>query len=430
MIRRVSRLMGNWFCTGLLVTLTAQAQAKLTVKDAEAIALKNHPRVSVEMLRALAAGQVITEARSGLFPTVFGSLTGVAASDDARISAGGLNNPAIYDRFGAGLTVSQLITDFGRTRNLTASAKLGAQAQDESVQATRAEILLQVDRAYYSVLQSQAVLKVAEQTVAARQLVVDQVTALAQSKLKSQLDVSFATVNLADAKLLLVAAQNQEKATFAELSAAMGYQDQQSYELADEALPPAPPADLSQQVRDAIQQRPDLASLNLDFQSALKFVQAEKALQFPTLSGVGTMGLSHFYLPDFPDRYGAVGFNLNVPIFNGRLFSARRAEADFRAQAASQRLRDLENRIARDVRVAWLNAKNGFQRLDLTSELLDQAEKALDLAQQRYDLGLSSIVELSQAQLSQTAAQIESARAKYDYQTQTAVLHYQVGILR
>ena len=55
---------------------------------------------------------------------------------------------------------------------------------------------------------------------------------------------------------------------------------------------------------------------------------------------------------------------------------------------------------------------------------------AMDLAQQRYDLGLSSIVELSQAQLSKTAAQIESARAKYDYQTQTAVLHYQVGILR
>ena len=147
-----SRLMGNWFCAWLLATLTAQAQAKLTLRDAEATAIKNHPRVSAEMLRALAAGQVITEARSGFFPTFYGSFTGVAASDDARIAAGGLNNPAIYNRFGAGLTVSQLITDFGRTRNLTESAKLGAQAQDETVQATRAEILLQVDRAYYGVV--------------------------------------------------------------------------------------------------------------------------------------------------------------------------------------------------------------------------------------------------------------------------------------
>jgi outer membrane protein len=420
----------RWFCAWLLVSLSAQAQTKLTIKDAETVALKNHPRVSAEMLRALAAGQLITETRSAFFPTVFGSLTGAAASDSARIAAGGLNNPEIYDRFATGLTVSQLITDFGRTRNLSRSAQLGAQAQNETVEATRAEILLQVDRAYFAVLQSQAVLKVAEQTVAARQLVVDQVTALAQSKLKSELDVSFAQVNLSDARLLLVAAQNQEKAAFAELSAAMGYQDQQTYELADEALPPAPPADLPEQVREAIQQRPELASLNLSYQSAVKFAQAEKALQFPTVSGVGTMGLSHFYLPDFPDRYGAVGFNVNVPIFNGHLFSARRAEADLRAQAASQNLRDLENRIARDVRVAWLNARNAFQRLDLTSELLDQAEKALDLAQQRYSLGLSSIVELSQAELNKTGAQIESARARYDYQTQIAVLHYQVGTLR
>src|SRR5215831_9209987 len=153
----VCRLMGNWFCTWLLVTATAQAQAKLTIKDAEAIAVKNHPRVNAEMLRALAAGQVITETRSGFFPTIFGSLTGVAASDNARIAAGGLNNPEIYDRFGAGITVSQLITNFGRTRTLTDSAKLAAQARDETVQATRAEILLQVDRAYYAVLQSQAV---------------------------------------------------------------------------------------------------------------------------------------------------------------------------------------------------------------------------------------------------------------------------------
>ena len=430
MNRRPSYSMGKWFSVWLLVSLTAHAQVKLTVKDAEAVALKNHPRVSVEMLRALAAGQVITETRSRFFPTVFGSLTGVAASEDARIAAGGLNNPSIYDRFGTGLTVSQLITDFGRTRNLTESAKMGAQAQEETVQATRAEILLQVDRAYFGVLQARAVLKVAEQTVVARQLVVDQVTALAQSKLRSELDVSFANVNLSDAKLLLVAAQNQEKAAFAELSAAMGYQDQQSYELADEALPPAPAADLSQQVREAIQQRPDLASLSFDYQSALKFAHAERALQFPTISGVGTIGLSHFYLPDYPDHYGAVGFNVNVPVFNGHFFSARRAEADLRAQATSQSLRDLENRIARDVRVAWLNANNAFQRLDLTAQLLDQAEKALDLAQQRYHLGLGSIVELSQADLSKTAAEIESARAKYDYQTQTAVLNYQTGKLR
>src|SRR5262252_358685 len=153
---RGSHFKRRWFCAWLFVSLSAQAQGKLSVKDAETVALKNHPRVSAEMLRALAAGQLITETRAAFFPTVFGSLTGAAASDSARIAAGGLNNPEIYDRFATGLTVSQLITDFGRTRNLSRSAQLGAQAQNETVEATRAEILLQVDRAYFGVLQSQA----------------------------------------------------------------------------------------------------------------------------------------------------------------------------------------------------------------------------------------------------------------------------------
>ena len=118
---------------------------------------------------------------------------------------------------------------------------------------------------------------------------------------------------------------------------------------------------------------------------------------------------------------------MNVPIMNGNLFSARHAEAALRAQAVSQRLRDLENQVSRDVQIAWLNARTAFQRLDLTSQLLAHASQARDLAQSRYDLGLSSIVELSQAQLNETQAQLEQASAKYDYQVQIAALGFATG---
>ncbi len=129
-------------------------------------------------------------------------------------------------------------------------------------------------------------------------------------------------------------------------------------------------------------------------------------------------------------RYAAAGFNVNIPIFNGHLFGARLAEAKYRAQAEGQNLRDLQNRIARDVRTAWLSANSAFQRLSVTAQLLAQTTQALDLAQARYQLGLSSIVELTQAQLNLTQAQIEQASAKYDYQTQLQVLKYQIGNLR
>jgi outer membrane protein len=121
---------------------------------------------------------------------------------------------------------------------------------------------------------------------------------------------------------------------------------------------------------------------------------------------------------------------LNIPVFNGGLYKARQAEADLKAKAAAQRITDVENSVARDVRVAWLNATTAYDRMGLTKQLLDQAQLALDLAQSRYDLGLGSIVELSQAQLSLTTAQIAQTSALYDYQTQRVILDYQTGVLR
>ena len=106
------------------------------------------------------------------------------------------------------------------------------------------------------------------------------------------------------------------------------------------------------------------------------------------------------------------------------------ANAAGRTAESDQRLRNEEEAIARDVRTAWAAASTAFQRLDVTAELLRQATMALSLAQGRYDLGLASIVELTQAQLALTQAQIENLNAKYDYQSQNAALQYPVGGLR
>jgi outer membrane protein len=122
--------------------------------------------------------------------------------------------------------------------------------------------------------------------------------------------------------------------------------------------------------------------------------------------------------------------NLQIPILNGGLFKARREEAHFRALEADQRLRDEAEVISRDVRTAWASATTAYQRLDVTAQLLRQAALALDLAQGRYNLGLSSIVELTQAQLNVTEAEIENMSAKYDYQSQYASLQYTLGALR
>jgi outer membrane protein len=327
------------------------------------------------------------------------------------------------------VNLTQLITDFGRTSALVGSSELRARAEGERVDATQEQVLLEVDRAYFLALSSQAVLKVAEQTVGARQDVLDQISALAKSGLKSGLDVSFAQVNLAEAKLLLIRSQNYVSAAYADLTVALGFDSDRSYELAEEPMPPPLPSDMSGLVKGALQDRPDLKGLRLDQDSAFKFADAERLLKFPTVSFVGSFGLIPFRVSALQSNYAAAGLTVTIPLFNGRLFSARHEEAALRARAIEQNVRDSENHITRDVRVAWLNANTALQNLDVTSQLVDQANNALDLAQARYKIGLSSIAELSQAQLNKTEADIVFASARYEYQIRRVELDYQVGTL-
>src|SRR4029077_20895351 len=211
---------------------------------------------------------------------------------------------------------------------------------------------------------------------------------------------------------------------------AVGLPAQTLFTVNEEPMPGALPADVSPFINEAIQKRPELSDLRLQQQAAARFEKAERDLWFPTIGITGTAGFAPVGDPQIASRYGAIGVNVNVPVFNGGLFKARRSEADFRAKAAAQSVKDLENRVMRDVRVAYLNAQTAFERVGLTAQLLDQAKLALDLSQSRYDLGLSSIIEVSQAQLNLTSAQIATASAKYDYQTQRALLDFQVGVLR
>lgn len=118
---------------------------------------------------------------------------------------------------------------------------------------------------------------------------------------------------------------------------------------------------------------------------------------------------------------------MNIPIFNGFLFSAEASEANYKAKAAAESTRDLRDRVVRDVRTAWLSAKTAFQRVSVTEELSKEADLSLNLAQGRYQLGLGSIVELSQAQLQQTDAAIGYVNAQYQYRLSLSALNFEIG---
>ncbi len=406
---------------------------KLTIQDAEKLAIKNNPQISVNHLLYLASNQVTREQKSAYYPSITGNLTAVGGQQGSRIAAGTLNAPRLLDRAAGGLVLSQLIYDFGRTNNLVATSALRAKAADMNTVATANQIKLAVDEAFYNALLTFSEQRVAEETVKARKLVSDQITTLYQNKLRSQLDVSFADANLAQAQLLLLDAQNNYQVALSQLTEILGYSGQQQFELMDTEPELTPPPDAVSQLEDeAFSNRPEIAAQTYEYQADKRFQKAERDLLFPTVSALGVVGDAFNGsllngVQQFPTWYGAAGANISVPIFNGFQYVARAKEASIRTQAADEQLRDLKDRIANDVRTSWLNAITAYNRITVSQQFLNQTNLALDLSQTRYGIGLSSIVELSQAQLQQTEAQIQFAAAKYQYRIAQSVLRFQIA---
>ena len=413
----------------------ATAAISITRTDAERLALKNNPRITASRLLALAAGQVTRETRSGELPQISGSITAEKAEDASRIGAGALTDSRLYSHAGTGGSLSQLITDFGHTRNLVASNKLQQKAQDQTALATEQDILLATDQAFYRLLNAQALLDVAKSTVAARGDVQHLTSALTKSALKSDLDLNIASADLSQAQLLQLDAEDEVASATAALAALLATPADTLYQAVEdpEAAPPPPPApDSSAAINASAQaQRPDLQALRFDAAADQKFATAQQLQRLPTVSALALGGATPVG-PDgvfVPNWYAAGGVNLTLPLFTGFRIDAQAQEARLRQKAAEKQAQDLSNTIARDVRIAILNAQTAFRRIAVADQFRQQTAQALALAQTRYKLGLSSIVELSQAQLQSTQAVVAAVNARYDYLLSLRSLDYARGQL-
>lgn len=412
-----------------LSTLAAAGQ-KLTLDEAVQSALRNNPRIAADALNALMAAETKTMVRSAYFPTAVANATAGGALNESRLAAGAINNPIIFNRLAVGGSVTQMITDFGRTAKLVEGADFRIKAQEQGANATRAQIVLAVHRAFFGGLRARNVLRVASRTVDARKLALDQISELAKNNLKSTLDVSFANVNLSEARLTMAAAANDYQAALADLFAVMGERGVRKVELADAGDAGAAMPGIDEAIVEALRSRPEIALMRYERDAAARVAEAERKLTLPTVVAFGNGGSAPVHDDRLKNRFLAGAVNMSFPVFNGHQFQARRREADLRVQAIEQRVRDLETVVARDVTVAVLNMTNARERMGLTAELVKQAALSEELAQERYSLGLSSIVELSQAQLNKTAAEMRDTAARYEYLSQKASVEFQTGRLR
>ncbi len=441
------------FC---LAPSSARAQnepvERLDLPTAESIALRHAPAIAREYFRTEAAKEVVKEVRAGLFPQAVGSVAAVGTGDDisnifggspitnvnpasrpvsTRLGAvGGLNDPTVLSRESDGVNFSQLITDFGRTANLVAASHFSALSQGQEIDLIRAQVLLIVDQAYFRALEAGALARVAKDTVNARQAIADQISALAQAQLRSELDASFAEVNLEQANLLLLDAQTRLETAFADLSAALGYEQPHKFILADATVPDLRDQTLSGLLGQTFETRPDLIALRDQVIAASKAATAEQRARLPRVNLLGSVGRTPLGDPQVRETYAAAGFDVELPLMTGGRLSARAREMEFRTDVARKALEDLKDQVTREVNIGWLAVGQAKRKIPVTESLLKAASQALDLANSRYQAGVASFVELSQAELVKTQAAIDEATARYEYEISKAALQFDTGSLR
>jgi outer membrane protein len=415
---------------GQEVAAAGPAAPSLTLADAEAVALTNQPRLLAAQLRSRASAQRIRQARSAYLPTVGFNATGALVADTGTsTAAGNITTSATSDRFAYGGNLVQLVTDFGRTSSLVSSAQATAEAQRSMMTLTRAQIRLNVREAYYQVLGAEAVLRAAQAAHASRQLISRQLSALAQSELRSTLDVNFANVLESQAELAVVRAQSVVAQQRGRLATAMGSEhviEAKLIEVSEQQVPPATPEEL---LAGAQTQRADLGAAQAQQHAAAEFALSERRLSYPSLNVLGAAGQIPYRDHTLHDSYAAAGFNLNIPLFNGGLFAARRAEAELEAGARLRDVQEVKLEVTEQIRSAWYQTDEAYRSLDVSARLVAQSKEALRLAQDRYEAGLGSIVELNEAQLNETSAEITSADATYTYLSRHAELDFAAGLL-
>lgn len=411
-----------------------EANGRLTMQGALEVALRQHPALTESKEKMNAAQYQIGVSRAAYLPQVsytsnlyygnaFPASTGAGGASPTGVGGAGLKATDYYINR---VSATQLIFDFGKTPGQIAQTRSTFQQTREDFTNTRQQVALDARTAYFGYLAAQRALKVEQDNVRQNQDLLKQAQGFYQVGLKAKIDVTKAEANLYDAEANLLRAKNALDLTRVTLMNALGlktwpYKDLEDVLAVTHAVKPL--ADLK---AEAVRQRPDLQRNRYQQDYNQAALRVARAGYFPTLSTLGSYGRIG---PEDPAGISAwwVGVGLTMPLFDGLLtfHNVRVARANIQSTLAGAEVLNLN--VSKEVEQAYLDMQTGRELIRATGKALEAAQENFRLAQGRYKAGVGTIIEVTDAQVQLSRAELKNVQALYDYQVYEAKLDKAVG---
>ncbi len=413
-----------------LIQLRAQEihrfPSSLSLKEAIDLALQYHPNLRAANASVQSSEASLMLARSAYYPALI--VSGSATRTDGAFVFNPSFPPRIqsYNNYTSALSVQQTIYDFGKTDGKVSGAHELLNASEFDYQAARINVIANAEIAYYGVLQAGKIVEVNEGTLAQTEAHLKQAQAYYSVGTRPQIDVTTAQVNVANANVNLIRARNQLRIAGLQFENSMGVHSDVPYRLSDSLGVQGFSVSLDSVKAIALASRQDLLSARARLQSSQSLVSSASGQRLPTLALAGTWNWSGFNFP-LQSRWNA-GVTLSVPLFEGFGIDAQvgQAEANLESSRAAFSLA-MENALL-DVEQNYLSVKEASDRIEATTKLVGQAAENLKIAEGRYNVGVGSAIEITDAQVTLANARLSNIQALSDYNTSLILLRRAMGV--
>src|SRR5881628_2110786 len=402
----------------------------LTLDECVSVALEAQPTIQATLYDYAAARYRVTQALAPLLPQVSGLVT-ATKSESSAVSTfaptGRLTQSQTFKGFSetfiAQVVLSQLLFDFGKNLAATEAARKLAEVAVEDVELQRQLISLAVKEAYTNILFAQRLIRVQQQAVQRAELNLRSAKGFFDVGTRPKSDVARAEVDVANAKLDLIRAKNALRTAIVALNIAMAINVDTPTQIVDNLV--YQPITLDRQAlrSDSLRQRPEYRQAKLRAAAAEATERQTFRNFFPDVSGTGTYGGTQSQL----NEAWTLGLSLNWSLFDGGGRIARYQEAKANLEGAKARVKSTELDIVQNVEQAEIAVEEAQERILAAQTLVASAQENFRLAQGRFDAGVGTILELTDAQLALTQAQNTEAQALADYRIAVVRLERALG---